>query len=39
MKVMVSEVKTYHLKYPNKIKPYLMDIIIDFKNLIHGKFN
>ena len=39
MKVIVIEIKTYHLEYLNKIKPYLMDIIIDFKNLIHEKFN
>ena len=27
-------------EYFNKIKPYLMrDIIIDFKNLVHGKFS
>ena len=26
-------------EYFNKIKPYLRDIIIDFKNLVHGKFS
>ena len=26
-------------EYVNKIRPYLRDLVNDFNNLIHGKFN